>query len=80
MRADSVWRAELLLKEAQVTQRREAEVIYSTPSPKAKSQSSSSGASSGQSSGRTYHLGPKSGCYYYSGSGKKVYVDHSFCR
>jgi len=32
------------------------------------------------SSGRQYHTGKKGGCYYYSNSGKKVYVDHSYCR
>jgi hypothetical protein len=28
---------------------------------------------------RTYYRGPRGGCYYYSSSGKKVYVDHSYC-
>lgn len=27
-----------------------------------------------------YHWGPRGGCYTYSASGKKRYVDHSFCR
>lgn len=40
-------------------------------------QSNNSGARS--SSGRTYVRGPRGGCYYYSGSGRKVYVDHSLC-
>ena len=31
------------------------------------------------SSGRTYTRGPRGGCYYVSGSGKKVYVDRSMC-
>jgi uncharacterized protein YgiM (DUF1202 family) len=31
------------------------------------------------SDGRTYLKGPKGGCYYVNGSGKKTYVDHSFC-
>lgn len=26
-----------------------------------------------------YHTGPRGGCFIYSGSGKKQYVDHSFC-
>jgi hypothetical protein len=30
-------------------------------------------------SDRTYFRGPKGGCYYYSKSGKKVYVDRSIC-
>ena len=29
--------------------------------------------------GRKYYRGPRGGCYYYSASGKKVYVDHSYC-
>jgi hypothetical protein len=31
------------------------------------------------SSGRTYNRGPRGGCYYYNGSGRKVYVDRSLC-
>lgn len=31
------------------------------------------------SSDRGYIRGPRGGCYYYSGSGRKVYVDHSLC-
>jgi hypothetical protein len=31
------------------------------------------------SSGRTLIRGPRGGCYYYSGSGRKVYVDRSLC-
>ncbi len=34
--------------------------------------------SSGFESG--YHVGPRGGCYTYSASGKKRYVDHSYCR
>lgn len=37
----------------------------------------SAGRSSGSSSG--YQVGPRGGCYTYSGSGKKRYVDHSYC-
>jgi hypothetical protein len=32
-----------------------------------------------QSTGRRYMLGPRGGCYYISGSGKKVYVDRNLC-
>jgi hypothetical protein len=39
--------------------------------------SSDSGARS--SSGRTFIRGPRGGCYYYSSSGRKVYVDRSLC-
>lgn len=31
------------------------------------------------SSGRGYIRGPRGGCYYYSSSGRKVYVDRSLC-
>jgi hypothetical protein len=30
--------------------------------------------------GRTYQTGPRGGCFYYSPSGAKVYVDHSYCK
>jgi len=29
---------------------------------------------------RKYYTGAKGGCYYYSNSGKKVYVDKSYCK
>jgi hypothetical protein len=28
---------------------------------------------------QVYHRGPKGGCYTYTASGRKRYVDHSFC-
>ena len=34
---------------------------------------------SSSSSGRSYIRGPRGGCYYFSGSGRKVYVDRSLC-
>ena len=30
-------------------------------------------------SGKTYHIGPKGGCYYFNKQGTKIYVDKSFC-
>jgi hypothetical protein len=30
-------------------------------------------------SGSGYYLGPRGGCYTYSASGRKRYVDHSYC-
>lgn len=39
----------------------------------------SSGGSRRSSGGRDYHTGPRGGCYYYSGSGRKQYVDRSYC-
>jgi len=29
---------------------------------------------------KVYYTGPRGGCYYYSASGGKVYVDRSLCR
>ena len=29
---------------------------------------------------RVYHTGPRGGCYYLSGKGRKVYVDKKFCK
>lgn len=46
---------------------------YSAPA------ASTSVTNSGSSSQRKYYTGPKGGCYYYSSSGKKVYVDRSYC-
>lgn len=37
------------------------------------------GSSRTDASGRTYILGPRGGCYYLSASGKKNYVDKSYC-
>ena len=33
----------------------------------------------GPASGQTYQVGPRGGCYKISASGRKQYVDHSFC-
>jgi len=30
--------------------------------------------------GRTYIKGSRGGCYYLTASGKKTYVDHSYCK
>lgn len=30
--------------------------------------------------GRTYLKGPRGGCYYLGSGGKKVYVDHAYCK
>ena len=27
-----------------------------------------------------YHLGPRGGCYAYTGNGRKRYADHSYCQ
>ena len=29
---------------------------------------------------RVYHKGPRGGCYYVNGKGKKIYVDKGFCK
>lgn len=33
-----------------------------------------------KTSSNSYFTGPRGGCFTYSGSGKKRYVDHSYCR
>ncbi len=38
-----------------------------------------SGSTRTDASGRTYITGPRGGCYYVSASGKKNYVDKSYC-
>jgi hypothetical protein len=43
------------------------------PDPVQRAAGGSGAASNG------YHLGPRGGCYTYSASGRKRYVDHSFC-
>lgn len=48
------------------------------PEPPARSSGGGSRRRSGGS--RTYHTGPRGGCYYYSASGRKQYVDRSYCR
>jgi hypothetical protein len=41
---------------------------------------SDGGSSRSSAAGRVYHTGPRGGCYYYTGSGRKQYVDRSNCR
>jgi hypothetical protein len=48
------------------------------PSPDIPPDKSSQG-SRGVSSSSGYIRGPRGGCYYYSGSGRKVYVDRNLC-
>lgn len=50
-----------------------APVPVYTPSTKPEPRTPSSSRSGG------YILGPRGGCYYISGSGRKVYVDRSLC-
>jgi hypothetical protein len=41
---------------------------------------SDGGSRRSSAAGRVYHTGPRGGCYYYTGSGRKEYVDRSNCR
>jgi hypothetical protein len=50
--------------------------IPSTPSVPRRESSTSP---STRTADRSYIRGPRGGCYYYSGSGRKVYVDRSLC-
>lgn len=47
----------------------------SSPSPKPRTKTSKGSAP--RKNG--YIRGPRGGCYYINGNGKKVYVDHSYC-
>ena len=52
-------------------------VVPSSRPPRVRADAPSGVSSS--SAGRTYIRGPRGGCYYYSGSGRKVYVDRGLC-
>lgn len=54
--------------------------IKHTPITTLKNNNSSSSSTATNSSSRTYHLGPRGGCYYLNSSGNKVYVDRSLCK
>jgi uncharacterized protein YraI len=54
-------------------------VSESPSSTRARTSTTSSGSARSSGSERSYTRGPRGGCYYLSGSGRKVYVDHSFC-
>ncbi|QSB03443.1 hypothetical protein JWZ98_11200 [Methylomonas sp. EFPC1] len=51
---------------------------YSTGRSRSSGSGSGGGVASTPSNGN-YHIGPRGGCYTFSGSGKKQYVDHSYC-
>lgn len=48
--------------------------------PRTEASSAESGRRGSSSGSRVYHTGPRGGCYYYSSSGRKQYVDRSYCR
>ena len=57
---------------------RASDLVRSTaPAVQAESGTLGSGTSRGSSSG--YYTGPRGGCYTYSASGRKRYVDRSYC-
>ena len=47
---------------------------------KAKSKTTSQKTKSCSYNGNDLNVGKRGGCYYYSGSGNKVYVDRSYCK
>jgi hypothetical protein len=49
------------------------------PATRSAAWSSSGGGSRRSSASRGYYTGPRGGCYTYSASGRKRYVDHSYC-
>lgn len=51
---------------------------YAARAPRARVRTLGGGAVRGGHPG--YYVGPRGGCYTYSASGRKRYVDHSYCR
>jgi len=47
--------------------------------PGASARASTNSSPRRSSGSRTYLTGPRGGCYYLGGSGRKVYVDHAYC-
>jgi hypothetical protein len=52
---------------------------YRPITPSASRREPSRTVNSSSATARGYIRGPRGGCYYLSGSGRKVYVDHSLC-
>jgi len=73
---------EFIHTEASVPEKRRQTVVpeyipSTPPAARRESPSETSTHSSGANSG--YIRGPRGGCYYLSGSGRKVYIDRSMC-
>jgi len=63
---------------------RKSELVRTTPPSDGGSDRASESTGSGSTrrrggSSSVYHTGPRGGCYYYTGSGRKQYVDRSNC-
>ena len=76
--AEQGWLHGNTIKLIEDNQVNETSSTYSNSSSVYLNPSSSSGYSSSSSGG--YFTGPRGGCYTYSSSGKKRYVDRSYCR
>jgi hypothetical protein len=70
------WKKKKYLQRNPSTQRA---VVRPTYRPSTRSSSSGTGTKHISKSSRRYIRGPRGGCYYLSGSGKKVYVSRSLC-
>jgi hypothetical protein len=58
-----------------------ASPLVKTTAPGVRQVRSGGGATRRSSSGANgYYTGPRGGCYTYSASGRKRYVDHSYCQ
>ncbi|HEX6369326.1 MAG TPA: DUF4236 domain-containing protein [Longimicrobium sp.] len=67
-----VYRASELVK-------RQAPETRSPTPTRSRATSSGGGSRRSSASSRGYHIGPRGGCYTYSASGRKRYVDRSYC-
>jgi len=72
-----IYRASDLVRGTPPPDDKRAEGSKSSGSPSTPQRARSSGRSSAGSNG--YHTGPRGGCYTYSASGRKRYVDRSYC-
>lgn len=49
------------------------------PTTRSSAYTGGSGSRRSSAASRGYYIGPRGGCYTYSASGRKRYVDHSYC-
>lgn len=59
---------------------RRSGLVRSTPPSDSDDSPSAPQRTRSRAEARTYHTGPRGGCYYYSSSGRKEYVDRSNCK
>jgi len=80
---DTVWQSKALSKKAYSPEKMKFETLKTTEPSNSfapKAYSAPKIRSKKTSSKSEYITGPRGGCYYINGNGKKVYVDHSYCQ